>query len=544
MRLPSHASSRWLRPALIGGALLLAAILIFARLGHYTFWDDEAGTALSAKAILRTGRNTALIDHGNVVAYSDGNALHGFNNHIEALLPSYLAAASFALFGLQPWAGRLPFALLGLGTFALILFWARHENPRVLAILAIGLIGNVSLILFVRNCRYYAPTIFFSVALAYLYCRRRPTPGNAAAFAGLSILLLTSNYLDFVAFYACLFVDYLVWQRGRSPLGWRTLFCLFVPQLVVGGLIAVFWNPLQTAHGDNVWQTHLWSKCLLFYAQWRDVNRCEFLCLPLLPVTLALGLAQRRPLLVRGCVAIAVYLTMLTLVSPQAMTPELNADVRYLTPVIPLAVALETATICLLFKGRALLQFGAAVLLFGTNFFNGGMFFRDGARSTLGSYLEELRHPPADPYTPAAAWIDAHVPDGGSVWVMPNTTAYPLMVRAPRALYAWQFAYPPRPGYASLPSIHFLGEVPPDYLVAFGPYLPAMTQSIQYMNQMNGTAVGYGQVAVINVFWNELYRPELFLHGFESVTGFTPGEAIHIFKRTSPPAPPDRAMGE
>ena len=249
---------------LIGTTLAVAAILLFAGLGHYAFWDDEAATALGAKAILRTGYNSALLDHGNIVAYRNGIALHGFSNRVEPLLAPYLTAASFAVFGVHAWSGRLPFALLGLSTFALMLYWMRHEDRRVLAVLAIGLIGNVSLILYARNCRYYALAIFASLAVVYFYQRLRPDPRRVAEFVGASLLLFVSNYLNFFALYVCLALDYLVWRRRQAPLPWRTLLWVLGLQVIVGGIIANVWNPFQTQHGGAVFQNTVWERWKLF----------------------------------------------------------------------------------------------------------------------------------------------------------------------------------------------------------------------------------------------------------------------------------------
>ena len=216
---------------LIGVTLIIAAILLFTGLGFHAFWDDEAATALGAKGILRTGYNSALIDYGNIVAYNNGSALKGYENRIEPLLASYVTAASFALFGINTWSGRLPFAFFGFGTFALILFWARRERLPLLIVLAIGLIGNVSLILYSRNCRYYAPSIFFSVAAAYIYSQKKRDSRSLVIFVGLSIGLLLSNYLNYIAFYVCLGLDYIVWERRRMPLSWRMLLFLFIPAI-------------------------------------------------------------------------------------------------------------------------------------------------------------------------------------------------------------------------------------------------------------------------------------------------------------------------
>ena len=530
----------WFRPAFIGAVLAVAAILIFTGLAHYAFWDDEAATALGAKAILRVGYNSALIDHGNIVAYRHGATLKGLRNRVEPLLGPYMTAASFAVFGLHTWSGRLPFAFFGLGTIALTLFWARRESWQMLGVLAIGLIGNVSLILYARNCRYYTLSIFFSLALAYIYFRRKADYRSVAAFAALSILLFASSYLNYLAFYVCLTVDYIVWRRDVSPISWRLMLCLFIPQLVINGVIASVWNPFVTQHGESLLLNSSSNKWTLFFWQWRDADQCEFFSFPLLLLAFGVGLAQRRPLLVRGCLALAVYIIAVTLASPQAIYSTDVADVRYLTPIIPLAIALETIVICVLFESREWLPFAAALVVFGTNLLNGGPFLRDGFRSTLISYIGELIDPPSDPFKPTAEWIDRHIPEGSSIWVEPDYSAYPLMIRAPRALYAWQLTWPPGPGYADLPRIHFMGQLPPDYLVAFGPSLDFMTG---FLDRWKRPDVTYKQVAMIDTYWKDLYRPELMQRSFESTTNYNPRtDAVYILERTAPPLPPNRQM--
>jgi hypothetical protein len=56
---------------------------------------------------------------------------------------------------------------------------------------------------------------------------------------------------------------------------------------------------------------------------------------------------------------------------------------------------------------------------------------------------------------------------------------------------------------------------------------------------MNQPGVNYAQVATIDIFWKDLYRPELFWRTFEAVKGYDPKtQAIYVFKRTSPPISP------
>lgn len=163
---------------------------------------------------------------------------------------------------------------------------------------------------------------------------------------------------------------------------------------------------------------------------------------------------------------------------------------------------------------------------------HGGPLLARGFHSTIAQYLGELAAPPGDPYTATARWINQHVHDKESVWVVPDYMAYPLMFHAPRAVYAWQLAQNNSdPQFAGLPAVHFQGRVPPDYIIAFG---PVVQQIVPLISEWRG--VRYELAATINHFWKDLHRPELVWRTFTPITGYNEQlEAIYIIKRTEPP---------
>ena len=530
--LPKISEDAW-KNLVMSVAIAALAVLILARLGHYALWDDEAITALGAKAVHLTGDTSVLVDHSNVVGYREGVNITNFADRLDPPLPSYVTAASFAFFGMDAWSARLPFALSGLITCGLLLWWARSGSALMLAVVALGLIGNVPLILYARQCRYYGLAIFITVAMAYIYCRWKPAASTFLILSVLSVYLFGASCLTYAALYACFSVDYLVWKRKEWPFRWRSALLLFGPQVVLNGLIFSVWNPFRTKFGGYEAMNGIWERLTLGWWYWRDANQGEFFALPVLLLALIVGIVQRRTWLVRGCVVLAVYVLFITVGSPQPVKITSVADVRYVSAVIPLAIALEAGAICVLLGRLPWLAIGAAVVVFGTNIFNGGPLLDRGFHSTICDYVGELLHPVPEPYTPTADWINANVPDGESVWVLPDYSTYPLMFHAPRALYAWQLDWPPRADFAQLPAIHFKGQVPPDFLVAFGPYAGQMVQALQSWNRPD---VRYQQVATLPVFWHDMYRPELFWRSFTPITGFDPNsQAIYIFKRTSPP---------
>ena len=519
------------------GAFGVCAFLLFYRLGAYALWDDEAGTALTARSVLRHADISALVDEHNVFAYRAGFGIEDLKLRYVLPLPVLLTAAGFVSAGDQTaLAARIPFACLGLGTVGFVLWWARRRqaSPLLLALLALGLVLNVSFLLHSRQCRYFAPATFFSTIIVFIYLTPRWTIRRLVIAGVLSALLFASSYLCFAALWAVLALDYLIWRRKESRVSLRQAAALFVPQILLGAVVAAIWNPLVWkplgigADGASLRNSPA-QWCQLFLWQWRELNQCEFACGALVAAGLLIGLRRGDRWLVRGTVALTIYLGAVTALSPQPVAITTFADVRYLMPVIPLGVFLAARTLVELTGTRALPALGLGIIAFGSNALHGGPLLWSGLRSTFVEYLRELHRPPPDPYAVTADWINRNVGKGESVWAVPDHTPYPLMFHAPKAVYAWQLAAPPAGQFAGLPMIHFRGLEAPNYVVVFG---PAIEPAGKILAEMRSVGVPYRLVAVLDHYWRELHRPELIWHRFTPMTEFDRNrEAIYIFRR-------------
>ena len=183
--------------------------------------------------------------------------------------------------------------------------------------MAEAILGNVSFFLYCRQCRYYAPAILATSALAFLYVfwdgRRR----SVAAFALLSVVLLAANYLNYVALYACLAADYLIWGRKRRPLTAGDWLWLIFPQVLLGTPIVLVWNPLGKVAA--YYQTANWlaDKVTLFCWNWRDLNQCEFGVVHLIVLAPLIYARTRWDGLLRLPLAAFIYVVVITIASPQ-----------------------------------------------------------------------------------------------------------------------------------------------------------------------------------------------------------------------------------
>ncbi|MFH0962844.1 MAG: glycosyltransferase family 39 protein [Planctomycetota bacterium] len=195
-----------------------AAVILFANLGVVVFWGDEAETAILARNALHSGLPRAW-DGRNLVE----SLGIGFNDRLvwnqQPWLSIYLAAGSFALFGEDTTAGRIPFALAGLLTVILTGVLVHKETrSRPQALLAMGLLtANVQFLLFARQCRYYALLPLGVVLLLLAWRKIEEFPG-AVLFGLAAAFLFHANYLAVVPTLGAFWIHALIWRREKPVL--------------------------------------------------------------------------------------------------------------------------------------------------------------------------------------------------------------------------------------------------------------------------------------------------------------------------------------
>jgi len=510
--------------------LLIASFMLFWNLGYYSLWEDEANTAMAAKSVARTGDTYAIVD-GNLVAYNNGIYLNSkLRDRITPVLSVYATALSFLCFGENVRAARLPFALAGLLTVALLLRWAAKGGIRHLLLVSILMLGNASFFLFFRSCRYYGFVMFFAFLVFYLYWHWNGER-KKAVFLSLALLgLMFSYYVTYVGVTAALALDYILWRRKEVSLDWRNWLVIIIPQ--VAGVIAacLFWNPYSTAHGN--WEGNSVAGMItLFFWHIRDMNRCEFYSAFLMIIALGLGWYYKQKSIGRAMLAVVVIVAATVPLTDQIVKVTSVADVRFMPVVIALCLLVEARGISMLCGGRTLASVIVAILAAFSNFSNGGIFLPEGVRSTAYLYARELVSPPNnDPFKPTADWINKNIPTGALVYVTPNANIYPLMFLANRVFYAWQLEPDARSRdqLKDVLPVFVKGESIPDFIIAFGPRVQEVRDLV---GKYCPPTVKYNELAQSEIFANAMFRPELFWRSFVSLRGYSDDYKIKIFKR-------------
>ena len=219
----SHGDQFGFDPVLIP-ILLVGAIFLLANLGDRSLWTDEAETAGLAKNLLRFGVPRAF-DGLNYISQWIVAGREDFNQDLiwvlSPWLQLYLTAGSFGVLGVSPFSARLPFALLGVANLWMIhaLGHALFADRRVARLAALLLLFCVPFLLHMRQARYYALIVFFTMAALLCYQRLLDRRRGSALLLTASIaLLFHSNYGVCVPLVAALAIHAAIFARSRIPL--------------------------------------------------------------------------------------------------------------------------------------------------------------------------------------------------------------------------------------------------------------------------------------------------------------------------------------
>jgi hypothetical protein len=165
--------NRAVRATIYGLLMALACFVLTYDLGDRLMWGDEADTALRAVNITKYGvprvedGKNRIILHGRTDANEAGLWVY------SPWLDEYVTAGAFILFGKSTVAARLPFALIGLASVALLgLFTHRVYRDHRIAMAAMLLyVTCVPFLLHARQCRYYAILMLAQIWLMWGYHR-------------------------------------------------------------------------------------------------------------------------------------------------------------------------------------------------------------------------------------------------------------------------------------------------------------------------------------------------------------------------------------
>ncbi|MFQ5809513.1 MAG: ArnT family glycosyltransferase, partial [Armatimonadota bacterium] len=219
---------RWPPAAIVLIAAAAATRLVNLGCAPY-FFCDEALNVETALGMMRTGSMVRYFFDLPVLSVG------------KPIFHYWLMAASFKLFGVGVWQGRLVSALLGIGTAALVYLLARHLFGRVAGLTALALYTFSRYTLYIdRSMKVDAQAAFFAVLGIYLFVlawesRRLPLMAAAGGALGLSLFTKPSGFFVPLALLAYVIAR---WIRDREH---RRCLLALIPLAVGSALPLAIW---------------------------------------------------------------------------------------------------------------------------------------------------------------------------------------------------------------------------------------------------------------------------------------------------------------
>ncbi|MFZ5448388.1 MAG: ArnT family glycosyltransferase [Thermodesulfobacteriota bacterium] len=345
--------------------LALGAFLLLFQLDHRPFWQDEAETANLARNVLIYGQPRAY-DGVNIISQEQGKEYdQNFLWRWSPWLQIFVTAAAFKIGGLTTYAGRLPFALMGIACIWLVYqLIYRNFGDRAWACLAALLLAtSVVFLLYARQCRYYSLGTLLTLINLYAFrenWQSKPLP--ALLFCLSLALLFYTNYLLFLSYVAALTIAAVLlyyseirWTRvllliaGTALLILPGLFLFRIQQQAMMVSLRVILSNLEQYYIDFL--EFMFPAPLAAYMLWHWGR----------------NFATRPGFLADPAERFILFISVLALSNIIILTPAPQCELRYLVHLYPLCTIAMAWVICRAWRYHKFSGALLGLLLLGTN---------------------------------------------------------------------------------------------------------------------------------------------------------------------------------
>jgi hypothetical protein len=345
--------------------LALAAFLLLFHLGQRPFWQDEAETAGLARNVLKYGVPRAY-NGVDIISQEQGHEYD--RNYLwrwSPWLQIYVTAAAFKIGGLTTYAGRLPFALLGLACVFLVYHMVnRNFGDRPWALWSAALLAfSVPFLLFARQCRYYSLGTLLALVSLYEFrenWQKKTAPALMLGLAG--ALMFYTNYLLFFSYFVPFILAAFLMYYSQIPLARTLKIILGVLVIMIPGLLlfrigkeatmvslGAVWENLQNYGGDFF--QFMFPLPLALYLLWRWGRN----------LWSRSGFSEKSP------DRFILFLSLIVLGNILLLTPAPQGELRYLVHLYPLCAIVLGWIICRAWRYHKFSGALLALLLIGTN---------------------------------------------------------------------------------------------------------------------------------------------------------------------------------
>lgn len=378
--------------------LSLFAFMCLWNLNHYYFWEDEGETVYFAKSILHHGIPLGF-DGRNLYEQRGGIDLNfHYVNVFYSWLPCYLTAGSFAIFGFNHFAGRLPFVLCGIAAvwMAYIIALRYYQNRRTAIIALLLMATNIQFILFARQSRHYMLVTFLAMLVFWLYLGYDARTKKTLAAGGLFILFFFAHHAIGFVYLSTLFIVFCFMDDWKKAVR----FFIYPAPAVMAVVIPYVWWLFKDGSPANPYYFRNLVPENFLRISWnyfRDYNFTNLLPVGVLAAFASYGAFARfrplkrspYPLTLDATIVliIALFTIGMSAISFQTANGDIG-EIRYATAVMPFMFLVEASffsRIWLLNRSLAIVLIAVSI---GSNLltFNKPEFY-------LYEFIQENAHP-------------------------------------------------------------------------------------------------------------------------------------------------------
>lgn len=531
---------------LLGGALLLAAILTFVGIGKHYFWDDEANTAVVGQNMVKT--MTASAWNGrNMLSYGMKGAVDA-DMKKSSVPPVQYVISGLAQKVLGPSTGglRAVFAIFGLGAILFTALWYREEFDRKRWWLpAYFLALSVAYLLYIRQVRYYPLCLFFSCALLYLWARmpRAKYPWLVGGLALLSGALLAGTHYLFAGAIGLVIAVSMFRTRYHNKRSY-ILLGVFVGGTILASLVVIKYSPGTFWTAFNFSGDHMQR-----FAHWIGKGIKDASCFEFIPygmlffAAIGLFIKDSAHLKQLGRDYFFIWLYMLTMLigcsffSPQPGLGKVT-DMRYYIDLIPMAAVAVALTWEILAETKQRwLPWTFGILLISSNllYLNFPLEKYD-LTCRLGRYIRENTSPYPSTGQAIEEYISKNIDKDQCVFMVPMYNNIIQMFYHPEqkfcGLVSNTAAFAKKHKDELREDLFFETAIPDFFLV--GNRDPQKFKAL--LDYLYGPDT-YQLHDALPVFWNEATRPEIPWRFFEPIQITNPlYGGVLVYTRTNAPA--------
>lgn len=539
---------RLIRRSIFVFIVVVTTLLSFVKLDSTYFWDDEAQVAIIARNFVNTGSLTAW-DGRNLFGYNNGSIIDNNLRPINPPMDFLVTAASFRLFGASTWSARAPFVVLGI--LALLTYWGLlrklfGEDSTEFIYCFILLALSTGFILTIRNCRYYAPAILFSLQFLYAYynCISSKHWMYYLLLGVSAALFFYCQYLIAVSYIGALLIAHLLVYRKKFQgsywlgIGSAVIFLLFTIPYAIR--FHIWQRPDLTDAVSNVsrWQfiqyhlsAYLFTGCLSF---------------PVIAILIWQLAANKKWVYGKDAIAWTILLILFVGIM-DILLPQPIIAIRYLAPLIPIAALLSGIVLAALDRYMRMIAVFISVL----------MICCTGLSVTpkefpgtilLPAYIKELSLPFPTANQVVIDYLSKNVKQNDTITAYPEYMNYPIMYYLNDKIIVTSMlnssTHLPKQKINQLDQRLFMDIGTPQWFIAYGinnSKDAPMHGTDHFMNYLLNNPANanskaeryrYNLVQKIDIYYEEIQRPEITSHSFGPITDYNHEyQAVYIYHR-------------